>query len=278
VPEFEVVDLPQGKQFALDKDEMAKTCDVIFHEAIKCYGTFEGAAQIPVCYWVCDSPLSEDHYLQRVKQARRGKVDLILVDMDRLERFGGLGVPVRRMAYSINELIFRDYGQERRIDVSFYGSWNVARFGYIRSSLLTYLQEFSEHRGYSYEIKSGLSFVEYAKAMNRSKITIHMPSVIAMRSFRVLEAMASQTCLLTHAVEPMSDEPREAGVHYVEFRTQRELEDRIDWLLETGKWEEYAEAGYRLIQREHLWSVRARQLRQTMLQELPALRQKAGIS
>lgn len=277
VPEFEVVDFPQGKHFELDKDEMAETCDVIFHEAIKCYGTFEGSAPLPVCYWVCDSPLSEDHYLQRVKQMRRGKADLVLVDMDRLERFEGFGVPVRRMSYSINELIFHDYGLAKRFDVSFYGATNTARFGYIRTSLLAYLQEFCERRGYTYGFGSRLSFVEYARAMNRSKITVHIPSVIAMRSFRVLEAMASKTCLLTHAVEPVSGEAREAGEHYVEFRTQREFEDKIDWLLETGEWEGIADAGYRLIQREHLWSVRAGQLRETMLQELPALEQRVGL-
>lgn len=280
VPEFEWVDVRVGKHFSLDKDEAARGCDVIFHEGQGSYGTFEGNAHIPVCSWICDSYFGAKEFRRKLGQVRH-HADLILVDLDRLERFEGLGIPVRRMSHSVNDLLHRDYGIGKPVDVGFYaglvGKHPIHRFAYWRTSFWTYVQEFCERRGYVADGGPKPPGVEYARAISRTKVALHLPGAIVYRGHRVFDVIASRTCLLTYTVEPVSGEDvRRGGVHYVEFATQREAEDKIDWLLETGKWKGFADAGYGLIQERHIWRVRAGQLRQTLLDVFPRLKERVA--
>ena len=103
------------KPFTVDKDGLAENHDIIVYEDGKIGGTFTGSADIPICYAVVDSTLSEAHYQHRLQQA--DQCDLILLDWDRLERFEKPGLPpVERFNYCVNDKLFYPRG-EKDIDI-----------------------------------------------------------------------------------------------------------------------------------------------------------------
>ena len=271
VPEFTWDVYPLPRRFELDLDQFVGDYDLVFHEDTKAWGSFVGdRSRLPVVYMVRDSTLSEDHYRVRVQQARE-QADLILVDWDRLERFEGLGVPVRRLSHCVNERLFRDYGEPKIIDVAFHMACKGCPG---RAELRDWLREFCAARGYSYA--AGIMIgEEYPKALSRAKIVVNLERTPDTRAHRVFDALACRTCLLTSPEPEVSGEVRQAGLHYVEWRTYEELGEQIDVLLKTGAWENYARHGYWLVHQHHTWWIRAGELRKILLEVFPKLAEKA---
>lgn len=264
VPEFDWRYVPVNRTFTLDKDELAQDFDLIFYHDLKTWGGFTGEADIPVLYHVMDSTLSEKHYLARYQKAQE-VADLILVDWDRLDRFDDLDIPVRRLAYAVNDRLFYDRDLPKEIDVSFFVRFHPSvermRFDY-------YMMNHCQERGWVYE--SGIRTGErYARAFNQSKISIHLNRTPATRSPRIFDIMASNCCLLCDTQPTVSGDTHQAGVHYVAFDNLKDAFDQIDGLLESGAWEEYAEAGYEHVRERSAWSVRAKQLRAMVEQQFP---------
>ena len=75
---------------------------------------------LPVAYYALYPTLSDDIYRSRIARAKK-QADLVLVEHDDLERWErDSGLPCRRLAYSVNERLYRDRGLRRDIDVGFY--------------------------------------------------------------------------------------------------------------------------------------------------------------
>jgi len=262
VPEFEWEHYPVQKGFSFNKDRVAGEYDCIFYEDGKLYGSFAGHSDVPVAYYVVDSTLSEEHYQQRRQQA--ALCDLVLVDHDDLQRFRWRdGPPVRRLSHCVNDRLFKDYGLPKEIDVSFHCRTEGSTG---RKSLEWELEGFCAERGHNYA--SGTRYdEEYAKAFNRSKITVNLTRTPTNRPHRVFDALACHTCLLT---SPLPDPSLDlvAGVHYATYRDFEGLAKAIDGLLAAGTWENFAENGYRHIMEYHTWKARAEQLRVMLLEEL----------
>lgn len=261
VPEFEVVHFGVRGRFGYHLSQFSDF-DVIVREDHRTHGTFIRDAKVPVAYYVVDSTLSADHYKTRLGPAK--DADLILVEHDRLSRFGGLGKPVRRFGYCVNDKLFKDYRLDRTVDVGMYCRIKDAPE---RRELVYWLEDFCEGRGYSYAAGKRVQ-IKYAQAFNMTCISVNLSRTVTNRPHRVFDAMACRTCLLTSPLPPVSGEAREQGAHYLEFRDRTELAGLIDHLLATGDWQVIADAARRMVRRKHTWAVRARELRQVFAEEL----------
>lgn len=264
VPEFTWDHYPVAKGFQLDRANYAGEYDLIFYEDGKLHGRFVGGADIPIAYYVVDSTLTQDHYEQRRQQA--AQADLVLVDHDELQRFRWRDGPtVRRLSHCVNDRWFRDYGLEKTVDVSFHcrlvGSPR-------RAELEAWLADFCAREGYSYAY--GTRYDEdYARAFNRSKVTVNLARTATNRPHRVFDALACRVCLVSSvlpAVEPIAIVP---GVHYEEYR-YRDREGLAALLhgLLAGTWGYFAVQGYEHVRKHHTWAARARQLRVMLREEL----------
>ena len=260
VPEFTWDILPVPRWFVLDMSKYYGAYDLIVHEDTKAWGVFHcDRAVLPVAYIVRDSTLSDDHYIQRIKQAWK-QADIILVDWDRLERFQGLGHPVLRFSHCVNDRLFRDYGEGKMVDVAFH---MAVKGNPERAELREWLRWLCITRGWTFE-NGVIGGEDYARSFSRAKVTLNMERTPTTRAHRVFDAMACRTCLLTTPEPDVEGEERRAGVHYVEWRDRQDLILALGRLLDDGEWEPVANAGYELVQRCHTWAVRARELREAL--------------
>ncbi len=263
VPEFAVQHFPlTGKHVVLSRRDFA-AYDLIVQEDGRLWIDWRGNGP-PLAYVVTDSTLSEQHYRDRYEQARQA--DLVLVDWDRLERFADLGRPVRRLSYSVNDRLFRDSGQQRAVDVGVYMNLDIPR----RRELALFLADHCQQRGWRLEVAT-FAGPAYAAAFGRTKLAVQLERTATTRAHRVFDALAAGCCLLTTPEPAVSGEERQAGRHYREWLDLPGLGEQIDWLLVSGEWQTVARAGYELVHRAHTWSVRARQLRQTLAEVFPWL-------
>jgi len=256
VPEFVVTHYVVGRGFRLDRDELAKAHDMAVYEDAKIFGTFSGKAEIPIFYHAVDSTALEGHYQHRLSEG--SKCDVILVDHDKLERFEISGRPVFRFGYCINDHLFYDYELEKTVDVSFHCN---AKDCPERVNVMLFLADFCKERNYVF-VAGQRDWIEYAKAFNRSKITVNVSVAPPNRPHRVFDAMGSKTCLITNHLCEVSGEERKAGIHYLEYSTPKNLANIIDEILSTGLWKQIGEQAYRLVHEKHTWQVRAGQLRE----------------
>ena len=265
VPEFQVTHFPQQqKHFTIDTNAWVGRFDIVVQEDHKCYGTYINPLDMPLFYYVVDSTLSADHLANRLKQAQL--FDVIMVDWDRLENFEWLGKETWRVSHCVNDKLFKNYGEEKTVDVGFHCMLKGPG-ACERRILVDQLTEFCEKRGYIFDC-GNYGGEAYARAFNREKITIQTQRNKWTRAHRTFDALSCHTCLVTDTLPHVSDELRTAGVHYLEFRTVPELYVMIDNLLETDQWKIVAERGVYLIQDHHTWSVRAKQLHAKMAQWL----------
>lgn len=261
VPEFEVTHIGVKERFRYRLSEFARDFDVIVREDHRTHGSFVRDANIPVAYYVVDSTLSGGHYKARLGPAK--DADLILVEHDRLSRFGGLGPPVRRFGYCVNDKLFHDYHLDKAVDVGMYCRVSGAPH---RRELMDWLEAFCDERGYIFAGGKRVQ-IKYAQAFNRTRISVNLSRTVTNRPHRVFDAMACRTCLLTSSLPPVSGEVRTAGTHYLEFRECDDLTDTIDRVLASGEWQSIADQGHELVHKQHTWAIRARELRQVFAEE-----------
>lgn len=259
VPEFEWTHFVFGGRQAY-ADRM-NSYDLIFQEDAGPRDFKDCKA--PLVYLAIDSTLSDDHLEARLERAQQA--DLILVDMDDLARFEHLGIPVRRLNYCVNDRLMKDYGEERAIDVSFHCAGNGHPD---RKRVRELLSEFCQKSGLTFE--SGiLPLPEYAKAMARSKIVVNWPRTATNRPHRVFDAMACGACLISGPFpQRIPGDEMVVGRDYLEVEQIADLPMVIDHLLKSGEWRDFGRWGKRLIGKYHTWSIRARQLRQILKEEL----------
>ena len=257
VPEFTWDHFNVGHGFWLDKNELAaKGYDLIVYEDAKISGFFAGVAQIPVAYVVVDSTLSEDHYRHRRHEAHKN-ADLVLVDWDGLQRFKSERYHVARWSHCVNDRYFKP-GPGKDIDIgSFQGPTQERR------EVNRWLADYAASRGLRFECgKRGWD--DYARDMARSKVVINVNRSLSTRGHRMFDTMACRSCLVSSPAPAVPFEPRKPGRDYVQYRSYADLEHKLDNLLLNEEWAQYAEAGYKLVQRWHTWTVRARQLREIL--------------
>lgn len=265
VPEFTWDHFSPGKDFNIERFSMFKDFDVIFHEDGGNYGIWVGCNP-PVAYLSIDSTLSDNHYHARLGQAKQS--DLILVDHDELHRFAGVGPPVRRLGYCVNDHVFTP--REKSIDVVYHcssSSGTGAPGAQERIALRQYLNEICTR--YKWTYRSGVAGLdEYAANMGAARIVINLPRTVTNRPHRILDAMAAGACVLTGPIPTVSGDDLQERIHYRTFTNNAELPEIINELLTDHSWTQCAINGHELVTARHTWAQRARELRQIMREEL----------
>lgn len=264
VPEFTWDHFYLGDPFVESRSRF-NDYDLIFIEDGGNYGEFTGDGP-PVAYLVIDSTLSDAHYHARLAQA--AKSDLILVDHDRLNRFNSSGKPVRRLAYCVNDQVFKPF--EKTQDISFHCSSGGSK-GHPgadeRTQLRQYLHDLAQEHRWTY--RSGvLGLLDYAESMGRSRVVVNWPRTPTNRPHRVFDAMASGACVVSGLLPNIAEDKRIASKHLVEFEEFSQLRKLLHELLELGWWEPIARSGRELVMGNHTWSVRAKELRTMLSKEL----------
>jgi hypothetical protein len=261
VPEFEWGYLTPGKGFRLDKRRFRDRDLIVSEDGV--WGIFENSGP-PVVGIFWDSTWTGAHYRLRRDQARQ--CDLAFVGHDVLARFRDRnGRKARRLLYCVNDRIFKDWGLEKDTDVCYHCNTKQSEK---RAALKRFLPRWCAGRGYSYRGGAVRNLAEYAKAFNRAKVSVNLPRVPANRPHRVVDAMACRSAMVTGCVPRVSGCLLEAGTHYMQFDDDDEMTAIIDELLAAGAWREMADKAHALVTERYTWACRARELRETLSEEL----------
>lgn len=253
VPEFRWTALKvKPDWFNVDMSYAAKDTDlVVLDDWI--YGQFKHL-HIPLVYVTVDSARSA---AQRDRnRAQATQADLILCDSDELSNFAGLGKPVRRFAYAVNEHLF--YPHEKEFDVAFL-CWPTPE----RREVARWCDAICKKHGWSFATGT-YDWPDYARFLSMAKVVVHKAHVPAARSWRVFDVMASRGCLLSTPLPTVSGDGIENGRHYRTYTNAESLEKELDYLLTDDNWKPIAQAGYEHIMANHTWRTRATQLRATL--------------
>ena len=265
VDEFTFDYVPLTKNTHVDSVRFNNHYDLIFHYDGPLELTFNNL-HIPYVYYSIDSSLSiEHHYLPRYHQAQHA--DMVLIDHDRLDRFmvsGRNGSKVFRLSHCVNDKVFYDYGLPKTVDVAFH--CNNGGSDDTRSKIRQHLHEVCKNNGWKYA-SGALGLQEYARSMNAAKVTVNWPRTPANRPHRVFDSLACRTCLLTGPLPDVSDEFRVGGLHYYQFEFD-DLHASLTAALQGDSWKRSADAGYEMVMKHHVWSIRARELRELLHVEL----------
>ncbi len=255
VKEFDWVHVPVENGFRLDLPRLQRDgLDLVVWEDHKAFGEMVNREALPVAYVVVDSTLSEDHYRARLAMARQA--DLVLVDHDDLSRFAGLGKPVRRLGYCVNDRLFRDYGLPKDVDICYH-----VRPTPERVELHEWLEAFCRKSGYVYAAGKRIG-EDYAKAFNRAKVSVHLTRGPRVRAHRTFDVMACRSALVTSPLPVVcGEEDILDGVHYHSFHDTDELACVLSELLSSGLWREIAECAYEQVHGQHTWCLTAKRLR-----------------
>jgi hypothetical protein len=241
VPEFTWTGYGVANGFTLDRGKL-KGHDLIFLEDWV-HGEFTGDGP-PVAYWIVESnssPRREANY-----HAYAERANLVLLDQDRLD---GWPVPAHRLAYAVNEHVFRPL--EKTIDVAYHVQKTPER-----DEVGKWLADFCKARGYSYA-SGWLPVREYAESMGRARVVVHYDHRPQCRSHRVFDALACGACLVTSPLPEIDGDGFKLSEHYLEWHNQDELGRLIDWSLKNR---ETAMRGYHKVLTCHTWATRAKQL------------------
>lgn len=242
------------------------------------------ARPMPVAFY-CIYPTLNDSIYQSRKQRAKANADLVLLDHDRLDRWDGLGIPARRCAYSVNELVYKGGDGERDIDVGFFCVWN---YNPERRALNDWLAGYCQRRGWRYGTNDGQGTPDYPQLLARSKVIVHLNRTPQTRPPRIFDASACGTAVLASRMPDVSGEQWVDGGTYVAFDNPvgqygpqefgtvpaytdnncAELEAGLCYLLDYGNWEPMAHRAQEYVLAHHTWRVRARELRQTLAEAL----------
>jgi hypothetical protein len=297
------VDGLKWTQHALSKSEQVKLAsvedDVVWldegkYRNYKLFTPEPGPGRpVPVVYYALYPTLAQDIYKSRVQRAKK-HADAVLVEHDDLERWErDTGLPCRRLAYSVNEQLYRDRGQRRDIDVGYYC---VYAFNSERPALDAWLADYCKRKDYSFQSTGGENVgVKYAELLARTKVVVHMTRTPKTRPPRIFDTAASGAALLSNPMPDVSGERWEPWVHYVPFNKPRsviyqpftgwkpmddgecaEIAHGLAWLLDEGHWAHVAERAREYVLARHTWARRAVELRGILCDLFPELREKAG--
>jgi hypothetical protein len=246
---------PQAEPFKLERAAFSDF-DLIVQEDWT-WGEWLGKRRPRVVYVIVDANTSERRRWLYREQAT--KADLLLLDQCDPAEWGDLGKPAHHWAGCVNEALFRPL--DKITDVGIHMQWTADR-----RTLVGQLAELSERRPYAMSTANFLPVDDYAAALGRDKVVVHLGTHPQCRSHRVFDALAAGCCLLTSPLPDAGDGFR-PGTHYLEWRDFAELTRLIDDLLATGAWQLTAEQGRAFVLAHHTWRTRAQEFIDIVTQE-----------
>lgn len=290
VPEFTFEHYIVPKAFQFDLGALSHDIDVAWLDEGKYKGNqlfipLRGSRSIPVVCHFIYTTLLQHIYWSRVERAKKN-ADMVLLDYDQIDRFQPyLEIPVRRLAYAVNEKYYFDRGHKRIYDVGFFSIW---KYNPERPRLDRWLEGFCKRKGYTYCTNRGRDMKEkYADHLAQCKVVIHLNRNETTRPARIFDVAASRTALLSNPMPEVSGEEFVPYQHYVPFQSPtssyteekrrvapytdndcRQIANGLEYLLDEGHWENVATRAYDYVLKNHTWATRATQLRQVFSEAL----------
>ncbi len=294
VPEFTWTHHEVDKAFTVNLDELgvdAVWWDEAKHKDDKCrFLPVKGRDRhTPLIYYCLYPTLTMHHFRSRTIRAKRF-ADVVCLEHDDLERWHGLNCGIYRLAYSVNENLYKPAA--KTVDVGFY-----CFHGYSpeRPAMAQWLADFCQRKGYSFLTNEGHEGRDYPQWLAKTKVVIHLNRTRRTRPPRIFDVAASGGVLLSHRMPEVSGERWEPGVHYIPFDNPPppdEMQSRdhtdhrpfsdtdcgeliagLEWLLDEGNWETVAAQARAYVLKHHTWRVRAKELHRILLGAFPHLGQ-----
>jgi hypothetical protein len=284
VPQFEVSHIPVDKHFALNLADYAQF-DLLWWDEGKHRGGPHFAPPpgrdrpVPVAYYCLYPTINKSTYRDRVRRARED-ADLVLLEHDDLARWQGVGRPVARCAYSVDETRYHSLPGPRLYDVGFYCVWGYSPE---RVALDAWLGDFCARKGWRYGTTAGQFVEHYPQLLAQTKVVVHLNRTPATRPPRIFDASACGAAVLASRMPEVTGEAWQPDVHYAAFdepeayyhaeRWPRvvpysdaacsELAAWLERLIDGDEWAAMAQRAQRYVLQRHTWRVRAAELRQT---------------
>lgn len=240
--------------------------DLVFHEDGGNWGKWEGSERrCPVVYHAIDSTLSDQHLKERRRQAAQS--DLVLVEHDDPARFAGIGRPVSRLPYAVNDSLF--FPRPKTLDVVCVQGRTKKRI-----ELERVVSEYCAARDLRCLV-GPLGLPDYAEALGQAKVVVCASRVPSNRPHRVFDALASGAHLLSTPL-PLSAawDGLATGIHYSSWHDQGTLECALDAAFDpllSLVAQRRRTSGLGVVTRRHTWAVRARELRTLLAEQFPWL-------
>lgn len=260
-----------GKNFTINwKDYKNQNFDLVFHEDYP-YGNIIGL-DVPYVFLSIDSTLSDEHYKARFEQARRA--DLVLVDHDNVNRFFNVNHKTIQFPYCVNDKIFFRYEIEddRTNDIAYHCSSSAHAGIEQRKHIRQLLHDLSQKHHWSY--RSGiLEIHHYAESFRTSKIVVNQTRTPANRPHRIFDAMACGAMVLSSPLPNANQDGLFYGLDYETYFDDLDLELKLSGnLIQKNLNDKYyysviANNGYNKVVQNHIWSIRAKQLREIINKE-----------
>ena len=243
------------------------------------------AHKVKSIYWSLYPTLTPGHLVKERARAQ-WNANLVLVDHDNLKHWEGLGIPARRLAYSVNERYYYDRGLGRDIDVNFAC---YREYSHERPALDAWLREYCGRRGWTYASGSHYDGEDYAILLARSKVVVHILRTPQTRPPRMFDTAACGTAMLSNPMPRVSGEAWIPHKHYWVFNEPHsqvcanerhppqvpmndaacaEIIAGLEWLLTGDNWRGVAENAKSYALSCHTWQHRATELRQIVHEEL----------
>jgi spore maturation protein CgeB len=180
-----------------------------------------------------------------------------------------------QLPFAANESVFKDYGEEKKIDIGFSGNMfnygvykktNIMgkEFQNIRENIFNELQK-TKYKDLNiwWNSNSGnfLYGTEYGRLINSAKIWLNTPSAIQIIGTRFYEVIASKTLLLCRESEQAyKDLGFKGGETCVFFNSDlTDLEEKIFYYLKNQNEREHITSNaYNMFLKNHTWKHRAR--------------------
>lgn len=257
VPEFEWAHFRLGKFAPLKREEFEDFDVIVIEDGAHVNVEGHGPPVVGI-FW--DTNSDESHFAHRLVQA--SQCDLVFIGQDPLERFVACRKPVKRLTYCVNDRQFRDYGEEKTVDVGFHMSQFPNR---PRTEALAQLKAWAvANHGVILSARKIMLLNEYVRAFNRAKVSINVSQMPENRPHRLFDAMACRSCVAS-TPQPFVEEEHSpvAGEHYL-LLDPEQIGETLSPVFENGAWQSMTEVGYEFIREHHTWEKRAPELRQLM--------------
>lgn len=214
----------------------------------------------PNAYWIADSHIGYDYRLKRAKEFDH----VFASHKPSIARMIADGIPEEKIHYlpwAAETACYKPYDIIKKWDWSFIGhmnndfridlmdafikKWPLGEKGYLGWRM----QEFLGHNVLD----------DVAKKFSQSRIVLN-ESITDDLNMRTFEALATRSCLLTEDIPAVRDHFKD-GEHLVLFKTIDEAVEKASaLLLDEGRREAIAEAGYQEFLSKHTYMHRAKEI------------------
>ncbi|WP_152657830.1 glycosyltransferase [Oceanobacillus sp. CFH 90083] len=168
-----------------------------------------------------------------------------------------------------NTSIFKDYNNEKTIDLMLLGEISFPNIYPLRARILQHYKDnpafFNRPhpgwRNFTREQEDKAFIGEnYARTINQAKLFFACGSVRQVVTFKYFEVPACRTLLMAPALPELAEIGLIPGKHFVDINTENFSEKAKYYLKNTKEREKITEAGYRFVHNHHSTAHRANQL------------------